>query len=300
MRPPFIITEPQCFVLRFFSFYQRLILSVALLSLLGAADTLGQAAVKYQDLSTDSLIRILQRGADDRVRLEANNDFNRRISEQLLADSTSFSCDGMPKNVSCVVAEGMRIVTWTVPSYGGDKYWYFGFLQYLEPSSGRCLLLPLTDSTETVKKPESEKLSAGKWYGAAYYEIVIRKKRKTRYYTLIGWKGKDRRVTQKVLEVLYFDKSGPRFGAPIFKKEKVYRSRIVFSFTSQATMSLRYEPSKRMIVYDHLSGPKTTGGGTSDPSLMGPDGSYDGYRFRSGRWQWYGDLNMRSGKTNNR
>ena len=83
----------------------------------------------------------------------------------------------------------------------------------------------------------------------------------------------------------------------MFKKESVFRSRVVFSYTSQATMSLRYEPAKRMIVYDHLSGPKVPGSGSSDPALSGPDGSYDGYRFRGGRWQWYGDLNMRSPRT---
>jgi hypothetical protein len=236
----------------------------------------------------------MQRGADDRVRLLANAEFQSRLTAFLSTDSSTGQCPRFSQNLSCVCADNVRVLTWTVPSYEGDKYSYFGFVQLRDPKTGATSLHTLSDSTEVIRKPESEKLNASRWFGAAYYEIIPKKKAGRKYYTLIGWKGKDRRVTQKVLEVLYFENGMPRFGAPIFKKESVFRSRVVFSFTSQATMSLRYEPAKRMIVYDHLSGPKVPGSGSSDPALSGPDGSYDGYRFRGGRWQWFGDLNMRS------
>ncbi|MFM2136016.1 MAG: hypothetical protein RL021_1416 [Bacteroidota bacterium] len=241
----------------------------------------------------DSLVRILQRGPDDASRFEANREFLRIVESRLRNDSVTERCPQIASNLSCVHAKGIRIMTWTVPSYDGDKYRYFGFIERFDPKTGERNLFPLTDSTEAIRKPESEKLSPEKWFGAAYYGIVERRKSGKTYYTLLGWKGKDRRVTQKVMEVLYFDGDEIRFGAPLFKKEKVYRSRVVFSFTSQAVLSLRYEPAKRMIIYDHLSGPKVPGSGTPDPALSGPDGSYDGYRFRSGHWQWYGDLKIK-------
>jgi len=265
-----------------------------LLLLLLPLITSGQDSVFTVATPIDTLIRILQRGATDEIRLQANLEFSRRIKVSLETDTLNLECVRMADNLSCVTAEGIRILTWTVPSYEGNQYRYFGFVQRRHPETGNLQLFFLRDSTSVIRKPESEKLTSDKWFGAAYYELIPRKKSGRTYYTLIGWKGKDRKVTQKVIDVLFFDGDQVRFGAPLFKKESVYRSRVVFSHTSQATMSLRYEPSKRMIIFDHLSGPKSPGSGTPDPSLSGPDGSYDGYRFRSGHWQWYGNLKMKA------
>ena len=214
-----------------------------------------------------------------------------RMQQALMQDSAVDQDFVFAPNLSCVHSRDWRMLTWALPSYDGDRYGFYGFIQKRSEEDGHNLVIPLMDSSTVIRKPESEKLLPEKWFGAAYYEVIDRKKNGTHYYTLLGWRGKDRRVTQKVIEVLYFEGDRPRFGAPIFKKEKVFRSRIVFSFASQATMSLRYESSKRMIVFDHLSGPP--GAGTPDAATSGPDGSYDGYKFRAGHWQWYPDLKMK-------
>lgn len=267
--------------------------SLYFFALLVAKSAISRTAADSASTVIDSLVHVMQRGSDDEQRLQANREFLKIVESRLMADSLPDRCPQIASNLSCVSTKGLRIVTWTVPSYDGDRYRYFGFIERRDLKTGIRMVFPLVDSTETIRKPESEKLSSAKWFGAAYYGIVERKKSGRTYYTLLGWKGKDRRVTQKVLEVLYFDGADVRFGAPLFKKEKVYRSRVVFSFTAQAVMSLRYEPSRRMIIYDHLSGPKVPGSGTPDPALSGPDGSYDGYRFRSGHWQWSGDLKIK-------
>lgn len=269
----------------------RILLS--LYALLVGHSAVSRTPVDSVSTVIDSLVRILQRGPDDELRLKANQEFMGMVESRLITDSLPDRCPKIASNISCVSAKGLRIITWTVPSFDGDRYRYYGFIERRDLKTGVRTLIPLRDSTESIRKPESEKLTNDKWFGAAYYGIIERKKSGKTYYTLMGWKGKDRRVTQKVLEVLYFDGDEIRFGAPLFKKEKVYRSRVVFSFTSQAVMSLRYEPAKRMIIHDHLSGPKLPGSGTPDPALSGPDGSYDGYRFRSGHWQWIGDLKIR-------
>jgi hypothetical protein len=249
--------------------------------------------VKPSADSMQKIIRSMQRGETDAQRYDAGVIFDSVILGYLSTDSNVTHLPDFAPNIACVKPsdDTWRMLTWTVPSYDGDAYVYHGYLQWYCSSQNRFLLFRLTDSSAVVKKPESEKLLPERWFGTTYYEVVHRKRKGVTYYTLLGWKGKNRSITQKVLEVFYFEKDQPKFGYPLFKKEGVIKSRIVFSFTAQATMSLRYEPSRKMIIYDHLYVPKTSG--PNDPSQAGPDGSYDGYRFKGGRWQWVGDLKLK-------
>ena len=246
----------------------------------------------------DSLVKWMQRGENDSIRSAANQRFISIVENFLSSDSIVSSRTEFAPNISCVISpdNSWRLLTWLVPSYSGDHYKFYGFLQRRAEKTGTNQLWMLIDSTSAIKKPESEKLTCDRWLGATYYEVILKKKKGKAYYTLLGWKGKNQSVTQKVIDVLSFDNDKPRFGYPMFKKERVFRSRIIFSFNSTASMSLRYEPSKRMIVFDHLLSNSSGKGTAIDPSLSGPDGSYDGYKFRSGRWQWVPDVKMKQKK----
>lgn len=237
----------------------------------------------------------MQRGENDAIRQSANEQFHRLVENFLRTDSAVSTCPDFAPNIACVVSPDSkwRLLTWLLPSFSGDKYMYFGFLQKLSDKNRSNQIWSLIDSTASIKKPESEKLSCERWWGATYYEVILKKKKRKSYYTLLGWKGNNQSVTQKVIDVLSFDGEKPRFGYPMFKKERVFRSRVIFSFNATASMSLRYESSKRMIVFDHLFVNNTGKGATIDPAQSGPDGSYDGYKFRAGRWQWVADVKMK-------
>lgn len=248
------------------------------------ADTLGH------------LIHAIQRGATDQIRSDANKAYTAMLDSLLrLPEAMSASFDSF-KNLSVVTSADrkIRFYTWIVPRYDGNAYEFYGYLQSKDPETGTVNLWNLQDSTSVIAKPESEKLRPQRWLGTVYYSIIEKKTGKKTYYILLGWKGKDRLTTQKIIEVFSIEKSGPRFGYPLFKTGKVYRNRMVFSFTSQASMTLRYEEGKNAIVFDHLSSSGKSQENASPSSLSGPDGTYDIFKYKSGKWILYQDIDIRT------
>jgi hypothetical protein len=177
-----------------------------------------------------------------------------------------------------------------LPSYAGS-YSFYGCIQLTNRKTGDIRLIELSDSSYAIAHPENAKLSSGKWYGALYYRILMNKKDGKKYYTLLGWKGKDVMHTQKVIDVLHFSGDQILFGFPFFKTGNSYSNRLIFEFPAQAVMSLHYEENKKMIVYDHLG---TTGAAGSQAVIPGPTGSYDALKFKGGKWMLLKDIDMRT------
>lgn len=269
--------------------HRRFVPLIFLLLLARAAD--GQSPRPFP-VSADSvkvLIKLIQRGPDDSTRAAANALFHDFLF-QYLSDSTSLDAAPYKDAANLGILEApdgrFRLYSWVSPSYAGDRYRFFGFIQVRDPKTRAVRLTELYDSTAALTKPESEKLRADRWLGCVYYQVIPVKKGSKTFYTLLGWKGKSERQTQKVIELLYFDRNEPRFGYPLFRNNKVYSSRRLFTFNAMASMTLRYESSKRMILFDHLSG-------APDDPMAGPDGRYDGYRFKRGRWNLVQNVDMR-------
>lgn len=241
------------------------------------------------------LIHSIQRGANDSVRIASNTIFKNYL-DSVLRNPSSFSArfDSI-KNVSIITdpQNKFRIYTWTVPRFDGDHYDYFGFIQIPEASGNTIQLIPLMDSTNSIQKPESEKLSAAKWYGAVYYSLVEKSWEEDLLHS--AWMERNEcNHNSKVAEVLILEKNIPRFGYPLFKTGKVYKNRLVFSFSSQATMALRYDESKNLIVFDHLSGNNSKNDMENPLNTSGPDGTYDALKFKSGKWILMNDVDVRT------
>lgn len=239
--------------------------------------------------SLKSYVPIIQRGENDSIRHAANKLFTEGLRKILREENTfSINLDSL-KNVSVVISEDkmVKLYTWLVPSVKGNKYDYFGFIQIKTKVTDT--LFNLIDSTISIKRPESEKLVAEKWLGAIYYKIIDVKKGKKTYYTLLGWKGLDMVSTQKVIEILYLDNAKPRFGYPLIKSGSVFKNRMIFTYNAQISMTLNFDPNYNGIVYDHL------GAGKNDTSpVKGPDGTYDGLKFKKGKWVLYRDIDART------
>lgn len=192
-----------------------------------------------------------------------------------------------------------RLLNWNLRLDDGT-YRYFCIIQ--TPTE----LIELKDKTTDIKSPETAVLDKEKWYGAHYYQIVQAGKRKKRYYLLLGWKGNDRLTTQKVIEVLSFNKKQePVFGAKVFDypdKEdrkadlfKKNKTRIIFEHSAEVSMSLRYHPEDDQIVFDHLSPRSSDLKGQYQ--YYGPDMSYDRFRRKRSRWIYEEDVDIRNKKT---
>jgi hypothetical protein len=188
----------------------------------------------------------------------------------------------------------IRVITWNVPLSDGTHR-YYGFIQHTAKKKVRSLdLFTLRDSIQPGKDPEKAVYSPENWPGALYYEILVNNYKGQVYYTLLGLDFNDRFSNKKIIEVLYIDRDmHAHFGKPMFEsEEKGLLNRVIFEFTSQAVMTLRWDTRLKMIVFDHLS--------PIEPGLegvykfYGPDESYDGYKFRNGIWKYYPEVEVRN------
>src|SRR6056297_307051 len=191
----------------------------------------------------------------------------------------------------------VKLYNWNLP-YNGGYHEYFCFIQYKKNKKNDLKLFELADKSNKIKKPEEKTLNSEKWYGALYYRMIaIEGRGNQRYYTLLGYDPNDFLTNKKIIDVLYFKNDlSPVFGAPIFKNRRNTQHRIIFEYSEFATMMLRYDESKEMIVYDHLapSEPKYEG----QFEFYGPDFSYDGLKYEKGIWNTYFDLDLRLNNIN--
>ncbi len=246
-----------------------------------------QALVAQNKDSLNTLARIMQRGENDSSRFAAASVYY-SILNFILADSSSFtaSFDSIP-NLSVKTSPDFtfRIYTWVTSNYAGSNYRYFGMVQTRK--NKKTNLFHLSDSSDVIEKPLGKKLKADHWYGAIYYNIIMNERKGKKYYTLLGWKGINEMFTQKVIDVISFDSGKPAFGLPVFKANNIYNNRVIFEFTSQAVMSLKYVNNK-MLLFDHISSSTITG-------VTGPDGTYDAFKYVKDHWEYMEDLDVDNG-----
>ena len=237
--------------------------------------------------SMSVLIKEIQRGKNDSVRFASNEIFLNSFEKTLLEKNSFTRNFDSLKNISVQSPDNnkFRIYTWAVPHYNGQAYDYFGFIQ-LHSDTGD-LLVRLTDSSDVIQKPESEKLNPSRWLGAVYYSILTLKKSGKIYYTLLGWKGKDQKQTQKVIEILFIDGIHVKFGFPLIKMGSIFRNRVVFSFNAQTSMTLHFDKKYNGIVFDHFSTNKN-----NPTELNGPDGTYDALKILDGKWILFNNVKV--------
>ena len=232
-------------------------------------------------------------------RVKANYSFIKTLVSSLKQKgSFAYPFDSLTNTVSIQKSEDnkFRIFTWFVMSDDGS-FRFYGALQMNNPD--KLELYPFTDNFSKMETPEDSTLTPGKWYGAVYYSIIPVNGTKDikPYYTLLGWKGTSHKSTKKVIDVLYFDKGKPVFGLPVFfdkekEKDGKIKKRVVFSYTSEVSMLLRYEKEKGYIVFDHLVPPNEKL--RNMPSLYGPDLTYDAYKFKNGRWYLQDNVDLKN------
>jgi len=189
----------------------------------------------------------------------------------------------------------LRVFTWHI-QFSDSHFEYFGFLQFYPlANSDKYYVYKLTDYSEQITSADEFAGNHENWFGALYYEIVANQHDKKTYYTLLGWDGNDDFTNKKVVETLYFDSENkPFFGAEIFEIDKKQRTRIIFEFSMQVSMSLRYESRKKMIVFDHLAPSKPEFAGQFE--YYGPDATQDAIYFEDGKWKYKSLIDIRNEK----
>ncbi len=240
----------------------------------------------FQDTLKKLGIRIIQ-GADEMDRKAATYKFIPVLVRALKTPgSFEFPFDSI-KTFRVVYSPDrkFRIFTWFV-NINESGYRFYGVIQMKGESPVK--LYPLIDFTDHISKPEDTITSPKKWIGAEYYSILPPDDKGN--YVLLGWKGVSNLVSGRLIEVLHFENDQAVFGAPIFNYFKKDQKRILFFYTKQATMMLKYIEDKKWIIFDHLEPSDTMMRGKFE--YYGPDLTYDGLTFSEKKWNLMQNLNL--------
>ena len=176
----------------------------------------------------------------------------------------------------------IRMFNWNIP-YEDGTHRYHCFVLVREKKGESYWWKELTDSMKETEKMENKFFTDDKWLGALYYEIIPMDKKNKESYTLLGWDGKDRLTTRKIIDVMTISGKKIKFGAGIFKGDDGTKKRVIMEYSDEVSSSVKYFSRKKCIIVDHLS-PK-------NPNMVGiyadygPDGSYDMYTLVKGKWE---------------
>ncbi|MGC9470345.1 MAG: hypothetical protein ACP5D1_02250 [Bacteroidales bacterium] len=256
----------------------------------------GFAREKTRPVTDDSLqvyFERIHRMADDRQKMEINRQLVSVLQQALAEDTALNRTFGDVRNLGILVApdSSFRIIQWNIPLNDGTHY----YQSLIQKKNGivPADIMQLSGRSGPLNQAGDGMLTHDRWYGCLYYDMITVPTDSVPYYVLLGTDMYDLFSSRKIIDVLWFDRQGdPVFGLPVFIENETPVCRMIFEYTAQATMTLRYHPDRHMIIFDHLSPP--------DPSLTGqyrfygPDFSYDGLKFREGKWHFTEDVDVRN------
>lgn len=199
--------------------------------------------IEQMEDSLKFLSQKMQKAENDSVRFVYNNLFHETLYQTLLlTGSIDYPFDSI-KTLAKLTSpdKKFRIYNWNLPKGDGTNI-YYGFIQ-LHLKGNLDAVYDLNDCSDSIPQPEITLLDNHSWFGSLYYEIILTTFNNQKFYTLLGWDGLNNQLTQKVIDVLYFDNSNhPHFGAKIFKNygnDQICR--VLFKYSSSASMLLTYD-----------------------------------------------------------
>ena len=179
----------------------------------------------------------------------------------------------------------LRVFTWNIPvDLSGNIY--YGIILFYSEITGkhRIVLLNRLDSL-----PYDVGLTS--WIGSLYYSIIETKHAGRKYYTLLGFDLNNPLSNKKVIEVISIDDFDRLyFCKNLLQYQGKLVDRIVFEYNEKAVMSLQYNDTMKMIVFDHLSPSKPSL--TDQYEFYGPDFTYDGLKWEKGIWVYYSNIDV--------
>jgi hypothetical protein len=99
-------------------------------------------------------------------------------------------------------------------------------------------------------------------------------------------------VSRKIIDVIRFDQDNAiGFGKKWFETAEGLKFRVVFEYSSTASMTLRFV-SGTTIVFDHLVPFSPAYNGNRE--YYGPDYSYDSYSYADGKWRFSLNVDARN------
>ena len=201
---------------------------------------------------TDSLRLLGEKmltGRSDFVRFEANEKFKNLLVFMLSHDRAIDIDFSSVKNLSALAADDKSFVifSWVIPRTN-QTYENFGIVYALNERKKKYEITELKDVKNETTNADRKLFRKGEWWGALYYEIIPVVARGQKYYTLLGWDGNNAVSKRKVIDVLTISNMGqPSFGASLFSGYGKQLKRVVFEYSANTQMVLRYEQQAYII-----------------------------------------------------
>lgn len=244
--------------------------------------------LRYRRLSVSASSDSLKTTYSDSLRTEIKRFLNTDNSYTTPLDKVPYLGDlYSPDNA-------FRLITWNTTLKDGT-YDYYCFMQLNPSKNDGVKWFELNDQHKEIRRAEYRNLNKDNWYGALYYSIVPFKKDKQTMYVLLAWEGHNRFSNKKILETLYFNKKGaPIFGKSVFETDRMDKRRVVFEYSKEAYLMVRYDEKMKQIIFNRLEPTK--------PDLKGlyqfyqPILLYDAYRYKKGKWKLMEDIQPQNQK----
>lgn len=237
----------------------------------------------------------------DKEKDEANSQLFALMNKALLLPgSFDYPFDSLRTIGICTSPDKQfRIISWDVPK-SGCAFGYYGFIQSYNSRKKKYDLFVLEDHTHDISNPKTANCTPNKWIGMLYYKII--KEKGSKEYTILAWQGYNKLITRKIIDVLTFNTEGiPVFGKAIYVKLpptfKGKPKRMIFEYSAQVSMSLHYDESKNMILFDHLA--PIDDGLQGQYQYYGPSFQVDGLLWKNGVWEYVSDVQARNPLDNN-
>lgn len=250
--------------------------------------------------SLSNLFNTLTTTKSDSEKIEVNNQIIKTLTSAIeLDNSFTYPFDSL-KKLGKLTSEdkALRIYTWNV-AFSDFTYKYYSIIQILNERDNNYQTYLLKDKSDEIENPEKASLTVDNWYGALYYQIVLKKFKKKNTYILIGWKGFSNFSTKKVIEPIEITKNGIiKFNSTVFKINNEKKKRLIFEFSARASMICRYDEQYDMIIYDHLSPSNSKYAGQYQ--YYGPDMTQDALEFNKGSWTYIPNVDIRNLKPKNK
>ena len=159
------------------------------------------------------------------------------------------------------------------------EYAYGGYI------INKGVLNRLNYSPQPMHQLDAMFVEPSSWYGALYYNILQLSENK---YTIFGFNGSGKWINTKIADVLTLQSDGSiTLGDAIYEDKEsptTFLDRLVFQYSSDASFNLNYNPGLKLIINDHLI--QRIGRLEGQGPVYLPDGSYEGYEMKEGKWYY--------------
>ena len=151
----------------------------------------------------------------------------------------------------------------------------------------------LNDTGIKEKKLESYIGKPESWIGCRYYKMITLKEKGRQKYLLLASNLSEKTISRKWIDVLLIDeKYDIYFGDNIFEAMPI--KRYVLQYNSKLVTSLKYDESKKRIVFDHLIAPRSEL--KNQFQFYSPDLSFDAFEIRNDELKFLKDIDARNSK----